>query len=208
MIMVNYEKFLSERFDFVLRYHLLEKVGFDSRTARGLAMGFGYGYMREVFAELLTMDTGDKRVAKALRRAEVFSRDLYGLYYADQLFIDYSDRRFSMKPSHNWLWIEKQIMDGEWWSKHNPFRVTVSGFALDTKRFVLTLIYSRPLYWTIVGIERNRLNLWMEIRYRELLSSDRYGELERSKNRMIHKMEELKFFSIDNYVECEKILKK
>ncbi len=208
MIAIDHEKFLSERFDFVLRYRLLEEAEFDSRKARSLAMGFGYGYMRNVFRDLLAMDAGDRRVANALGKAGVFSDDLYGLYYADQLFIDYNDRRFSMKSGHNWLWIEEQIVDGEQWGRHNPFRVTISGFALDTKRFTLTLIYDRPLYWTMVGIEQNRLNLWKESRYRKLLSPDKYGELEKSKNRMLYRMGKLDFFSIDMYMESRKSLKK
>ena len=209
MIAVNYEKFLAVRFDFVLRYYLLEKAKFDSRKARALiVMNPQYEYLRQVFAELLAFDVSDKRLAKSLNRARVLSdANLYGMYYADQLFIDYSDRRFSMKNCHDWLWIKNQMMKGEEWIKENPFCIAVNGLALNSKRFVLALVYDRPLYWKIVKVEWGAFNIWKEIRYKELLDSDKYNELEESKNRMLCRMEKLNFFSMDTYVGDKRLLK-
>ncbi len=209
IIAVDYEKFLSVRFDFVLRHYLLEKAKFDFRKARVLIiMSPQYEHLRQVFAKLLASDVGDKRVAKSLNRACILSdARLYGMYYADQFFIDYSDRYFRMKPSHNWLWIESQMMKGEDWIKEHPFRVAANGLALNSKRFVLALVYDRPLYWKIVKVEWGAFNIWKEIRYKELLDSDKYNELEESKNRMLYRMEELDFFSMDTYVGDERLLK-
>lgn len=208
MIAVNYEKFLAARFDFVLRYYLLEKAKFNSREARALIiMNSRYEYLRRVFAELLASDVGDKRVAKFLNKARVLSdARLYGMYYADQLFIDYNDRRFQALPFHDWLWIESQMMKGEEWIKENPFCIAVNGLALSTKRFVLALAYDRTLYWRIIEVKRATLNIWKEIRYKELLDLDRYNELEESKDRMLRRMEKLNFFSIDTYVGDGRLL--
>ena len=209
MVAVNYEKFLAVRFDFVLRYYLLEKAKFDSRKARALIiMSSQYEYLRQAFAKLIASDVGDKRLAKPLNRARVLSdASLYGMYYADQLFIDYNDRYFLMKPGHNWLWIESQMMKGKDWIKEHPFRVAVNGLALNSKRFVLALVYDRLLYWKIIKVEWGTFNIWKEIRYKELLDSDKYNELEESKNRMLHRMEKLNFFSMDTYVGDERLLK-
>jgi len=208
VIVIDYEKFLSKRFDFVLRYHFLEKAGFDSERARILTMSPQYKYLRQTFGELLAMDVGDRRVAKALRMAKVFSDDFYGLYYTDQLFIDYNDRRFPMKSGHDWLWIEEQMRKGEEWIKSKPFAIAINGLALTTKRFVLALMHNRSLYWGIVKVKRDTLNLWKEDRYKELLNSSKFNELEECKGRMLRRMERVRFFSANTYVGNKQLLEK
>lgn len=201
MIVIDYEKFLSTRFDLVIRWYFLEKAGFDAQVARVLAGSCQYKDVRDVFALLLKIDVSEvPHAADKIRRAKILESG-YGLRTANQLF--------SMS---NWSWIEGQIQipNGEKWFRENPYPVKVDGLGLAVKRFILTLKYRKRLYWEFKGEGKTPLSLWKQHKYKKWLEMRRYSEIEEASHRMVSRMKKLEFFSTDTYVGekglCEKYL--
>ncbi len=195
--MIEYGKFLSSRFDLVLRYYFFEKAGFNSKEMLSLIGSRQYYYLKDVFTKLIIIDCKDRYKRKFLKRARVFSEDSHGLHYTDT------------QDGSNWLWVERQMAVDSEWIKKNPYRIGSNGIPFDTKRLVLALVYKRVLYWIKMRKDApGPFKLWEEESYEDLLGPSRFGEFKGAKDRMIRKMEELDFFSIDMYVESRKSLKK
>jgi len=188
--MINYKKFLSTRFDLVIRYYFLEKVNFDVIKAKELAMSDNI--LKNVFDKLLTIDVKtNPHAAKKMK----LSKLSYGNHVANQLFY-----------MPNWLWIEENISNK--WIKNNPYLVKIDGLGMSVKRFMISLKYGYNIYWEFKKGGKTLLSLWREELYKELLEPNKWKEIIKSKNNMIDKMLYLDFFSKNTYVGDKNLYEK
>lgn len=197
MIVVDHEKFLSTRFDLVIRWYFLEKAGFDIQRAGVLTGGEQYDDLRNAFATLLTIDvTEGLYVADKVRRASVKPHE-YGRHVAGKLFL----------PIKNWSWIGERMIEGEKWIRKNPYSVRVNGLGLSVKRFMLSLKHKRRLYWEFQEKGKASLSLWKQFLHKQLLNSNIYAEIEKAERRMVVRMKELEFFSAGTYMGKKNLFK-
>lgn len=188
-MIINYEKFLSTRFDLVIRYYFLEQTNFNAGKAKKLALTGKYNALRVVFDKLLTIDVKTKpHVAKKAGLTKL----TYGKHVANQLFY-----------MTNWSWIEANISDE--WNKNNPYLVKMNGLGCSVKRFMISLKYNKKLYWIFTRKGKNLLSLWDEHLYKKLIEPTEWKKIMKSKNRMMNKMLKLNFFSDDTYVGDKKL---
>jgi len=199
MIVIDHSKFLSARFDLVVRCHFLEKTEFNIKSAIALLHSDQYGYLRDVFGELLEVDMA--RHARVVRNLKKTPREGYGFHVAGRLF-----------HGGNWPGMQAQMVKGEKLIRRFPYPVGFGGLGLACKRFVLALICKRRLYWKFIHWRFNAfhsvLNLWKEEEHEKLLERIKYEELIRTKKRMLRGMKKLKYFSIDTYVGNERLLER
>lgn len=195
MIVVNHKKFLSLRFDLVIRWYFLEKARFDAREAKILARSDQYKHLRNVFARLLKEDTKIPYILKKVKTTRE-PEAMYGVLVARQLF--------SMQ---NWEWIEEQMAKGEEWIEDNPYPVRIDGLGLSVKRFILALKHNRNLYWEIKVKGKAQLHLWKQKMYKKMMKRQ-YEEIREAENRMLIRMKRLEFFSDEFYKGDEDLLKK
>jgi len=185
--MIDYYKFLSTRFDLVIRYYFLEKAKFN--TEKALNLSKNDNILKEVFNKLLIIDIKTNPwSAKKIKKSKLS----YGDHVANQLFY-----------IPNWLWIEKNIKSD--WFISNPYPVKIDGLGCSVKRFMITLKYGQTLYWEFKKDGKTLLALWKEELYKELLDSNKWKEIMKSKNNMIDRMLYLKFFSNNTYVGDKKL---
>lgn len=185
--MINYYKFLSTRFDLVIRYYFLEKANFVAEKAKKIAMNDNI--LKKVFDKLLTIDVKtNPHSAKKIK----YSKLSYGNHVANQLFY-----------MPNWLWIEKNISNN--WIISNPYPVKINGLGMSVKRFMITLKNGYNLYWEFKRDGKTLLALWREELYKELLELNKWKEITKSKNKMIDRMSYLNFFSENTYVGDKKL---
>lgn len=120
-MIIDYEKFLSMKFDLVIRWHLLEEVEFSIQKVKVLVISDQYEYLRNAFSEMMPVIYRD-----------VADPD-WGTYF--------------FRPMGHWSWIEDQMKIGDYWIKENPYNIGIDGLGFSTKRFILVLKYERQLYW-------------------------------------------------------------
>ena len=201
MIVIDHSEFLSTRFDLVVRCYFLEKTRFGIRKAAALACSDQYGYLRDVLGELLEADAA--RHARVVRNLRKTPRKGYGLHVANRLF-----------HSANWSSMQASIMKGEELIKRFPYPVGYGGPGLAAKRFVLSLLYRRKLYWRFTrwnprsNAIRPDLNLWKEKEHERLLEQDKYNDLVGTKKRMLRGMRRLEYFSVDTYMGDKRLLER
>lgn len=195
MIIVNHKKFLSKRFDLVIRWYFLEKTGFDAEEAKLLAGSSQYVHLRAIFTMLLKQDTKIPHILNKVRKTKE-PVHMYGYLVARQLFF-----------LPNWHWIERQMEEGDGWIGDNPYPIRFDGLGLSVKRFVLALKYKRNLYWEIKKKGKAPLQLWNQHKYRKMMKSHEYDKIKEAEHRMLIRMKELNFFSDEFYRGNEVLLK-
>ena len=192
-MIIDYNKFLSIRFDLVIRYYFLEKANFNAIEAKKLVLSSRYKFLRLVFKELLIRDIKTKPgIAKKNKLVNIHD---YGEYVSQQLF-----------HMPNWNWIEKNMNND--WIKKNPYLVKIDGLGCSVKRFLISLKYGKNLYWEFKKKGKTLLSLWDENLHKELLTSDQFKKIMKSKKNMMNKMAILDFFSDETYVGDKKLYEK
>lgn len=192
-MIINYKKFLSTRFDLVIRYYFLEKSNFVAIKAKKLALSREYNWLRVVFKKLLIIDV--KTNSHSARKVRKLTNPSYGIHVAERLF--------SMT---GWSWIEENISNN--WMKTCPYPIEINGLGMSAKRFMISLKYDKKLYWMFTRMGKNMLALWDENLYKELLTSSQFEGIIKSKNNMMDKMARLNFFSDETYVGDKKLYNK
>ena len=196
MIVIDHAEFLSMRFDLVIRYYLLENHKFNAKGAGNSVSLYGrYEHLRSVFGQLLKMDVVEKEIIRMkMKKKRKMPEKKYGDYVALKLFL-----------MRNWSWIEGRMAKDDGWIRENPYLVMRSGLGTSVKRLLLALKYGRTLYWQYGG-SKTRRRSWEESEYEKLLGLNEYSEIRDAKSRMMDRMGELGFFSVDTYVGDRSLL--
>ena len=198
---IDYNDFLSLRFDLVIRYYLLEQAGFDVRKARTLSTEDKY--LKKIYKELLKTDV--KTNPHSLKKTRGISNEKYGDLVAEKLFYHWG----SKNRGDSWLWMEKQTNEN-WinWITENPYLIQTDGIGTSVKRFSTALIHEKPLYWKLIpkGEKKQLLALWDERQYKETMKPTKYEKIKESKKRMIDRMKNLDFFSRSTYIGEEDLI--
>ena len=189
--MIDYEYFLSRRFDLVIRYHLLRESDFEAKKAALLVSGNEYKELREISGVLLKRDMKSKEgIAKKVERQH------YNGPLGDLVAIRFFDL-------HHWIWVEDQMKRGQKWINENPYEMRVDVLGLSVKRFLLALTYERILPWVFKTQGKTLLELWKKQNYEELSEFD---NIQKSQDIMMMNMKKLEYFSLDTYKGEEVLL--
>lgn len=194
--MIDYEYFLSRRFDLVIRYHLLRATDFDGQRAKTLVNSDKYRNLRDISGKLLKGDMNSKKGIMKKVKNNNFKGPL-GDLVARQLFY---------QP--NWNWIDNEIRKGQEWIDANPYDIRIDVLGLSVKRFLLTMKHKRTLSWVFKTHGKTPLELWKKQNYKELLETSEFNSIQKSQNLMMIRMKKLKFFSLNTYKGGQELLEK
>lgn len=185
--MINYNEFLENRFDLVIRYHIFESVNFGIDEAYLDSISNKYNDIKNVCGNLLETDIKKPRVNK---KSKHVSKSNYGHHVMEKLFLPW-----------NLFWIEKQMTTSDNWLKSKPYPVNLEHIGISVKRFIIALKHNKKLYWSLVDRPQLEvLELWKESNYKKLLKDKTWNKIEKSKNNLLERMSSLDFFSEDTHI--------
>jgi hypothetical protein len=167
--MIDYEYFLSRRFDLVTRYHILRESDFSRHKARTLINEKRHSDLKSIFSTLLRLGT----------KVHLVEENLF--------------------PAKNWHWLENKIKKNQRWINKNPYPVKLDLIGGSVKRFLISLIHKKPLPWIFLPAKREFKNLWKEETYKKMLKAAEFSDIKNSQEAMMKNMRELNFFSLDTY---------
>ena len=176
---VDYEYFLSRRFDLVARYYILQESNFRRGKVKTVINDPKHSNLRDIFAKLLRTAGNKKRVGT-------------------ELFL-----------TNNWNWVNEKITADQTWINKNPYEIKIDAIiGGSVKRFLLPLLHEKPLPWIFVSKKKGLKLLWREGTYKKTLPTTEFNEIKKSKQTMMEKMEKLNFFSLNTYIGEEVLLEK
>lgn len=192
MILIDYRKFLSMRFDLVIRYHLLEEASFDFKKAKRLITEDNrYAFLREAYGILGLPVTAKMKTGRLYEK------------FGDNLSLFMAHGLFFIK---NYIWIEKALHKEEQWFQANPYGLNRNEDGIPTKRFLVALKLDKPMWWCRGGYlscyKVNPRSIRIKEEYRAALSPKQFRLFELAEERLIKHMRKLKFFSTATELEA------
>jgi hypothetical protein len=176
---IEYKKFLHNRFDFVVRYFLLEQSDFDVRKAQQLWE--------------VKVEKGEPVVIEnASSDYNYLDKMLKGKLFFDQL--------------QNWDHIDRKLKKSNDWLMYNPYIITTHGIGISLKRFLIAIKYKRLLYWIATDAYNDKYNSrvtyapWHEDLYDDHLTKKEIAPFKEAKFRLMARMTKLNFFCEDTKI--------
>jgi len=171
--LVKYDLFLHKRFDFVIRYLLMEQANFDVREAQKL------WEVKKAKGKLVDIEG-------ATDKYNFLDKMLKGKKFFDLL--------------ENWDYIENSIKKDSLWLMYNPYIITTHNIGISIKRFFIALKYKKPLYWIATDVYNSKYNKrliqapWSIDFYKEHLTKKEFKLFNTAKFRLMARMVDSKCF--------------
>jgi hypothetical protein len=176
---IDYEYFLSRRFDLVTRYYILQESNFCRAETKITINDPKHANLRDIFSRLLRVSENKYEVAR-------------------RLFL-----------TQSWHWVDHKITENQNWINKNPYEIKIDIIiGGSVKRFLLPLLHEKPLPWIFVPKKKEFKLLWREGTYKKTLPTTEFNEIKKSQQTMMEKMEKLNFFSLNTYIGEEVLLEK